>query len=163
MGVSPSKKVHQTLLTSSTFTSTCTTTYTDSLTLSQSQGILPYQLYPTSLRLHQSLISTCPLIDKWAPDPPSRLHVDSAYKSLRRTNHRTSETLDSAEFRDFAAVLFTNVVVENAGKAVLSRVPVGIVGIAGVAVVAKVGRGFVATAVGAYALGVATSVYLSLG
>ncbi|KAK9725150.1 hypothetical protein RND81_05G125400 [Saponaria officinalis] len=165
MGTSPSKRVQETLQNSTEFNSACSTTFTESLSLTQhtSQGIFPYQLLSASTHLHQSLSSTCHLVHKWVPSPPSHHLVDAAYHSLRRRRNYPLETLDSGQFRDFAVELFANAVVLNARKAVLSRVPVGVVGIAGVAAVGKVGKEFVSAAVGAYALGVVTSVYISLG
>ena len=58
--------------------------------------------------------------------------------------------------------LYADAVVSNAGKALLCRVPIGIAGIAGIGAVTRSGKDLVGTAIGVYALGVATSVFLSL-
>lgn len=58
--------------------------------------------------------------------------------------------------------VFTDAVVSNAGKEVLKRVPLGVAGIAGVGLIVKPGKEILGAAIGAYALGVATSIYLSL-
>jgi len=52
--------------------------------------------------------------------------------------------------------------VGNAGKAILGRLPLGVAGIVGVGAVVKGGKEVVGAAIGVYALGVVTSVYLSL-
>lgn len=57
---------------------------------------------------------------------------------------------------------FVDAVVSNAGAEVLKRLPLGVAGIAGFAVVVKPGKDIVVAAVGAYALGVVTSIYLAL-
>lgn len=51
---------------------------------------------------------------------------------------------------------------ENARKAVMWRVPIGVAGIAGVGAATRSGKELIGTAIGAYALGVATSISLSL-
>ncbi|KAL9240671.1 hypothetical protein vseg_014862 [Gypsophila vaccaria] len=165
MGASPSKRVKQTLENSAAFTTAVTTTFTDTPHPSSTATLLPYQLHPAVLHLHQSLSlsATCPLINKWAPSPPPRHLVDSAYRHLRLRHRREDDTIDAGEFRELAVEVFATAVVEGAKAAVVRSVPVGVVGIAGVAVVGKVGREVVAAAVGAYALGVVTCVYLSLG
>lgn len=66
------------------------------------------------------------------------------------------------EFKEFAVAAFADAVVSSAGKEVLKRLPLGVAGIAGIGVVVKPGKEVVAAAIGAYALGVVTSIYLSL-
>lgn len=59
-------------------------------------------------------------------------------------------------------VLYASAVVGNAGKALLGRVPIGVAGIAGIGAVTGSRKDLVGAAIGVYALGVATSIYLSL-
>lgn len=58
--------------------------------------------------------------------------------------------------------LFAGAVVENAGKAVMFRVPIGIAGIAGIGAATRSGKDLVGAVIGVYSLGVATSIFLSL-
>ncbi|KNA24263.1 hypothetical protein SOVF_017230 [Spinacia oleracea] len=163
MGISASKRVSHHFRTSQEFTSSCNTIFSDLQTLTQhaSPGqIFAYQLPDAALRLHNSLSS--PPLKTWCPSPPSRAQVDGAYRSLRRKSP-PEETLSSDEFREFAIVMFTDAIVSNASKAVASKVCVGVAGIAGVGMVARIGGGLVGSVIGIYAIGIATSVYVSLG
>lgn len=58
--------------------------------------------------------------------------------------------------------LFTDAVVSNAGKAILQQVPIGVVGILGIGGLTRSGKELVGAAIGVYALGVSTSIYLGL-
>ncbi|OWM67904.1 uncharacterized protein LOC116197457 [Punica granatum] len=152
------------------FDSACDSAFAHCLSLTQHSfpGVFPYQLPAASAHLHRSLSSSLPLVRRWVPSPPSRSQIDSA---LRLVLHQTrpppplpdgTQILGQAEFKQWAAELFGAAVVENAGKAVLTRVPVGIAGIAGLGLVTRSGKELVGSAIGVYALGVATSIYLSL-
>ncbi|XP_039020848.1 uncharacterized protein LOC120152781 [Hibiscus syriacus] len=173
MGISQSatKRVSCTLINLSQFNSACDSVYTQCLALSEQAfpGVLPYQLVTASAHLHQDLTSVHPhpLILRWVPDPPSRSQVDSAFRFV--TRHRENPrsdgeplVLDSPQFKEWAQVLFTDAVVGNAGKALIKRVPVGVLAIAGIGAATRTGKEVVGAAIGVYALGVATSVYLSL-
>ncbi|XVF29473.1 hypothetical protein REPUB_Repub15cG0124100 [Reevesia pubescens] len=174
MGISQSasKRVSTTLTNSSGFNSACDAAYTHCLSLAQHAfpGVLPYQLLPAATHLHQTLTSLDPhpLILRWVPDPPSRSQVDSAFRVVTRNQDKPRNdeeepiVLGSPKFREWAVVLFADAVVGNAGKAVLKRVPVGVLGIVGIGVAAKSRKEVVGAAIGVYALGVATSIYLSL-
>lgn len=59
-------------------------------------------------------------------------------------------------------MVFAEAIVGNATKAVLTRVPIGIAGIAGIGAIARPGKDLIGAAIGIYALGVATSIYVSL-
>ncbi|KAL0366620.1 UNVERIFIED_CONTAM: hypothetical protein Sradi_3552100 [Sesamum radiatum] len=110
------------------------------------------------------LIHSLRLISRWVPRPPDRTQVDRALKTVlsRRVAPEEEITLGEAEFKEFAVEVFTYAVVSSAGREVLKRVPLGAAGIAGFGVVVKPGKEVVVAAIGAYALGVATSIFLSL-
>lgn len=59
--------------------------------------------------------------------------------------------------------LYSELIVSNVKKDVGLKLPIGAAGIAGVGMVTKSGMEVVATVIGVYAVGVATSVYLSIG
>ncbi|OIT37236.1 PREDICTED: uncharacterized protein LOC109241067 [Nicotiana attenuata] len=168
MGLSASKRVTRSLQNSSEFNLACDSVYDDCLSLSQHAfpGVKPYQLFSASERLHASLYLSVPLITNWVKSPPTRLQVDKAFKvvSTRRSGEeKESEiVLGTTEFKEFAVEVFADAVVSCAGKELLKRFPVGAIGIVGVGAVVKPGKELVAAAIGAYALGVATSVYVSL-
>ncbi|XP_076943081.1 uncharacterized protein LOC143613187 [Bidens hawaiensis] len=155
MGLSPSKQVAGTLISSPEFAASCTTVYNQSLS-STFSGIPRYQIASAADRLYQTL--HLPLIDKWVTSPPTRSQID---KSLKRTVPPPEGdgivTLGESEFKDFAVDLYTAVIVSNAEKAVLVKV------VSGVGVVVRSGVMVVGTLVGVYAVGVATAVYLSFG
>ncbi|CAK9142668.1 unnamed protein product, partial [Ilex paraguariensis] len=158
------------------FNSVCDSVYEDCLTLTQHAlpGVKPYQLVSASERLHCSHTTLhFLLITKWVPQPLSRSQVDRTFKAItiRRSKNMPPAqvqkeegevVLGPVEFKEFARELFTNAVVSNAGKAVWKSVPIGVAGIAGVGAVTKSGKEVVGTVIGVYALGVATSIYLSL-
>ncbi|KAK6255448.1 hypothetical protein QUC31_017102 [Theobroma cacao] len=173
MGISQSasKRVSTTLTNSPQFSSACDSTYAHCLSLTQQAfpGVLPYQLSTAANHLHETLTSLHPhpLILRWLPSPPTRYQVDSAFRFVTRHQHehRNDEeqlVLGPPQFREWAVVLFADAVVGNAGKAVLKRVPVGVLGIVGIGAAARSGKEVVGAAVGVYALGVATSIYLGL-
>ncbi|KAJ4723625.1 Transmembrane protein [Melia azedarach] len=171
MGLSASKRVKTSLSNASEFDSACDSAYNHCLSLSQHafDGVLPYQLLTASDHIHHHLLSLPqppPIILKWVPDPPTRSQVDSAFKTVTRFHRRNEdEKLDvigSTRFKEWAVVLYADAVVGNAGKALLSRVPIGVAGIAGIGVVTRSGKELIGTAIGVYALGVATSIYLGL-
>ncbi|XAR71067.1 hypothetical protein NMG60_11028163 [Bertholletia excelsa] len=171
MGLSASKRVSRSLNESEAFNSACDSVYEQCLSLGQHAfpGVRPYQLCSATDRLHQYLTNTHlhPLVKKWLPSPPTRLQVDNAYRVVvtRYKSAAAGEeepSMSPPEFKAFAVEVFTKAIVSNAGKAVLRRVPIGIAGIAGVGVVTRTGKDLVGTAIGVYALGVATSIYLGL-
>ncbi|KAI8003163.1 hypothetical protein LOK49_LG08G02028 [Camellia lanceoleosa] len=172
MGLSASKRVSRSFDSSPDFNSACDSVFEECLNLAQHAfpGVKPYQLRSATDRLHHSLLSTShphPLVKKWVPNPPTRSQVDNAYELVvtRRSSNENEEeqpSLGPIEFKAFATEVFTNAVVSNAGKAVLQRVPIGIAGIAGIGVVTRSGKDLVGTVIGVYALGVASSIYLSL-
>ncbi|CAK7322679.1 unnamed protein product [Dovyalis caffra] len=173
MGISASKRVKTTLSNSQEFNSACDSTFTHCLSLTQHafQSVLPYQLPTAATHLHTILTTTptaAPLILKWVPSPPTRTQIDRALRMVTNKKpgpaHEEKEglILGSAQFREWALVLFTEAAVGNAGKAILGRLPLGVAGILGVGAVVKGGTEVVGAAIGVYALGVATSVYLSL-
>ena len=104
------------------------------------------------------------LILKWVPDPPSGAQVDSAFKKVthNRPKDESSDVIGLTRFKEWAVVLYVDAVVGNAGKAVLSQVPIGIAGIAGIGALTRSRRELIGTAAGAYAVGIATWIYLSL-
>ncbi|KAE9450451.1 hypothetical protein C3L33_17648, partial [Rhododendron williamsianum] len=146
MGLSPSKRVSETLTNSPDFTSTCTSVYQDCLTLAQHAfpGVQPYQLSHATSLLHHSLSSTHPLLKTGSPP-------------LRPGPVSTAPTEP-----EFAVEVFTGAVVDNATAAVVKRVPIGVVGIVGVGLGVRAGKDLVGALVGVYSVGVAASVYLSL-
>ncbi|XP_009630894.1 uncharacterized protein [Nicotiana tomentosiformis] len=168
MGLSASKRVTRSLQNSSEFNSACDSVYDDCLSLSQHAfpGVKPYQLFSAAERLHVSLYPSVPLITNWVKSPPTRLQVDKAFKvvstRLSGEEKESEIVLGNTEFKEFAVEVFVDAAVSGAGKELLKRVPVGAIGIVGVGVVVKPGKELVAAAIGAYALGVATSVYVSL-
>lgn len=66
------------------------------------------------------------------------------------------------EFKEWAVEVFSESVVGNAKKAMASRIPLGIAGIAGIGAMTRSGQNLIGAAIGVYAIGVATSVLLSL-
>ncbi|XP_044466775.1 uncharacterized protein LOC123196739 isoform X2 [Mangifera indica] len=170
MGLSSSKRVETSFANSAEFDSACNSAYSHCLSLSQHAfpGVLPYQLVTASDHIHQILISnrSHPLILKWVPHPPSRTLVDSAFKKVTLHWHRPEDSsvdvIGPARFKKWAVVLYAEAVVGNAGKALLSRVPIGVAGIAGIGAMTRSGKSLVGAAIGVYAVGVATSIYLSL-
>ncbi|GAA0168419.1 hypothetical protein LIER_23140 [Lithospermum erythrorhizon] len=89
MGISPSKKVSQTLSNSPEFNPSCDSVFNDSLSNTQYafSGIKPYQLLSATQTLHHLLFTSIPIISKWVPTPPDRAQVDRAYEiviGLRR-------------------------------------------------------------------------------
>ncbi|KAJ8563375.1 hypothetical protein K7X08_031827 [Anisodus acutangulus] len=168
MGLSASKRVSNSLQNSSKFNSVCDSVYDDCLSVSQHAfaGVKPYQLFSATERLHASLYPSVPLITNWVKSPPTRLQVDKAFKivSTRRSGEEKESEIElrNDEFKEFAVEVFADAVVSCAGKELLKRVPLGAFGIACVSAVVKPGKELIAAAIGAYALGVATSVYVSL-
>ncbi|XWS13176.1 hypothetical protein CRYUN_Cryun36dG0015100 [Craigia yunnanensis] len=173
MGItqSASKRVSTTLVNSSEFNSACDSAYTHCLSLTQQAfpGVLPYQLLTAANDLHQKLTSLHPhpLILRWVPSPPTHSQVDSAFRFVTRHQHKPRNdeeplVLGHPQFREWAVVLFADAVVGNAGKAVLKRVPVGVLGIVGIGAAVRSGKEVVGATIGVYALGVAASIYLSL-
>ncbi|XP_060171940.1 uncharacterized protein LOC132603074 [Lycium barbarum] len=164
MGLSASKRVSNSLKNSSEFNSACDSVYNDCLSLSQHAfpGVKPYQLLSATERLHVSLYPTVPLITNWVRSPPTRLQVDKALKIVSKEKKEGEIVLGNNEFKEFAVEVFKDAVVLSAGKELMKRVPLGALGIAGVGAVVKPGKELIVAAIGAYALGVATSVYVSL-
>ncbi|KAK9205830.1 hypothetical protein WN943_016100 [Citrus x changshan-huyou] len=181
MGLSASKQVNSSLSNSNEFNSACDSAYSHCLSLTQHafEGVLPYQLLTASNHIHHGLLSLPhppPLVVKWVPHPPSQAQVDLAFKRVSRCHSRRSkeeeeeeeekeekpEVIGSNRFKEWAVVLYASAVVGNAGKALLSRVPIGVAGIAGIGAVTGSRKDLVGAAIGVYALGVATSIYLSL-
>ncbi|KAL8491786.1 hypothetical protein ACS0TY_023401 [Phlomoides rotata] len=166
MGLSASKRVQNTFRTSSEFNSACSAVFADCLSLSQHAfaGVRPYQLFSAAERLHTILSDSLPIVSKWFPDPPNRAQVDRALETV--LSHRAAQeeqtALDEVEFKEFAVAAFTDAVVSGAGKEILKRLPVAVAGITGFGVVVKPGKEVVAAVIGAYALGVVTSIYISL-
>lgn len=69
--------------------------------------------------------------------------------------------LDEVQFKAFAIEVFVDAVIEGARREFLTRLPIGVVGIAGFGMLVKPGRGVLAAAIGAYALGFAANIYLA--
>ncbi|XP_021893065.1 uncharacterized protein LOC110811021 [Carica papaya] len=178
MGVSASKRVKNSLANSRSFDSACDSAYAHCLSLTQHafEGVLPYQLLAASAHLHHTLFTLrLPLVIKWVPFPPTRAQVDSALRAVTRKRHENDGkssvscpedegalVLGPALFKEWALVVFAEAIVGNATKAVLTRVPIGIAGIAGIGAIARPGKDLIGAAIGIYALGVATSIYVSL-
>ncbi|KAL2456875.1 hypothetical protein Fot_56630 [Forsythia ovata] len=169
MGLSASKRVELALHNSPEFNAASDSIYTQCLSQAQHAfpGVKPFQLFSATVYLHQTLFRSLPLISKRVPHPPNRDQVDRAYKTVIsrlsvQQDKRDESVLDEVEFKAFAVEVFTNAVVSNAGDEVLKLVPLGVAGIAGVGLILKPGKEVIGAAVGAYALGVATSIYLSL-
>ncbi|KAK9062658.1 hypothetical protein SSX86_019847 [Deinandra increscens subsp. villosa] len=167
MGLSSSKLVAGKLQASSDFNSACDTVFQQSLSLAQQAfpGVPRYQVASASDRLYQTLSDLhLPLIDKWVNSPPTRSQIDHALqRSLPEDEGDSIVTLGDSEFKKFAVDLYTDAIVSNARKDVMVKVPLGVAGIAGVGMVTRSGAEVVATVIGVYAVGVATSVYLSFG
>ncbi|XP_009341145.2 LOW QUALITY PROTEIN: uncharacterized protein LOC103933211 [Pyrus x bretschneideri] len=164
MGISASKRVKSSLSNSPAFDSACDSAFTHCLSLTEHafDGVFPYQLPTASDHLHKTLhtLHPHPLILNWVPSPPTRSLVDSALKAVTRPDH--AQTLGPAQFKRWAVELFAGAIVENAGKAVMFRVPIGIAGIAGIGAATRSGKDLVGAVIGVYSLGVATSIFLSL-
>ncbi|KAL4576643.1 hypothetical protein LXL04_012740 [Taraxacum kok-saghyz] len=167
MGLSSSKRVGVNLRDSPEFSSACETVYEQSLSLAQQAfpGIPRYQLVSASDRLYQTLSDLhLPLIDKWVTSPPTRSQIDKAIQNALPDDEGDAVvTLGEAAFKEFAMNLYTDAIVSNARNAVLLKVPVGVAGIVGIGVATRSGMELVGTVIGVYAVGIATSVYLSLG
>ncbi|CAI9300172.1 unnamed protein product [Lactuca saligna] len=168
MGLSSSKRVAGKLRDSPEFSSACETVYQQFLSLAQQAfpGIPRYQLVSASDSLYQTLSDLhLPLIDKWVTSPPTRSQIDKAIQKAIPEDGDGDEivTLGEVEFKEFAMDLYSDAIVSNAGKAILLKVPVGVAGIVGIGVATRSGMQVVGTVIGVYAVGIATSVYLSLG
>lgn len=166
MGLSASKRVQKALHDSPEFNSACAATYADCLSLSQHAfpGVRPYQLFSAAENLHRTLSQSFRLVSRWVPHPPDRTQVHRALETVlsRRAVREDEIALDEVEFKEFAVEVFSNAVVSSAGMEVLKRMPLGAAGIAGVGVVVRPGKEVLVAAIGAYTVGVATSIYLSL-
>ncbi|KAE9588120.1 hypothetical protein Lal_00002762 [Lupinus albus] len=167
MGVSGSKRVEKSLSNSSEFNSACDSVFSHCLSLTQHafDGVFPYQLKSASDHLHSLLLPRQPLIHRWVPTPPDRIHVDSALRVVTRqitTVSNDDTVIGNTLFKEWAIKLYTDAVLSAASKAVLLSVPVGVAGIAGVGAVSRAGGQFVGTAIGVYSLGVVTSIFLAL-
>ena len=162
MGISGSKRVKTTLSNSPEFHSACDSAYEESLSLAQHAfaGVRPYQLLSAAAHIHRNL-SSFPLIIRWVPSPPSQSQVDSALRVIA-SRVTAADILGPEEFKEWAIEVLTETVVWNARKAVASRIPLGIAGIAGIGAVTRSGQNLIGAAIGVYAVGVATSVFLSL-
>lgn len=165
MGLSASTRVKNSLSQSQEFESAWESAF--SYCLSQTQhafrGVFPYQLYTASDYLYFLLSDTHPhpLILKWLSTPPTRSQVDSALRFITTDDHHDA-LLGPHQFKAWAVHLYTDAVLSSAGKALLFRIPVGIAGIAGIGALTRSGNQFVGTAIGAYSLGVAVSIFLGL-
>ncbi|KAK9141248.1 hypothetical protein Scep_010929 [Stephania cephalantha] len=164
MGSVASKRVEKTLAASPDFTAAVTAAFRRSLDLSEHAfpGVRRYQLYSAAAEIHRDLISGAGhrLVDRWLPSPPTRVQVDRAAAAAAAGGGE--ETLDEEEFMEFAVEAFAEGILGNASRAVLKRVPVGLVGIGGIGVATRSGGGLVGSVMGVYAVGVAIGVYLSL-
>ena len=169
MGLSASKRVKNSLSNSPEFASACDSVFSHCLDLTQHAfpGVLPYQLNTASEHLHM-LLSSHALIQRWVHAPPDRSQVDSAFRLVTRRpssksgDREKDEILGPVLFKDWALELYTDAVLSGAGKALLLRVPVGVAGIAGIGAATRAGGQVVGTAIGAYSLGVAVSIFLAL-
>ncbi|KAJ6741278.1 hypothetical protein OIU79_001239 [Salix purpurea] len=132
MGISASKRVKTTLSNSQDFNSACDSTFTHCLSLTQ--------------HAFQGVL-------------PYQLPTAATYLHTTLTTPAAAAPLI---LKEWALLLFTEAAVGNAGKAILGRLPLGVAGILGVGAVVKGGKEVVGAAIGVYALGVVTSVYLSL-
>ncbi|KAF4352530.1 hypothetical protein G4B88_013360 [Cannabis sativa] len=159
MGISPSKRVKTQLSNSPEFNSACDSAYSHCVSLTQQAfpGVFLYQLNTAAEKLHQILTVDQPhqIILKWVSSPPTLV-------SPTRIWGYDEHTLGPNRFKEWAVELYGSAIVGNANKAVLRRVPIGVAGIVGVGVVTRSGKDLVGTAVGVYALGIATSIYLGL-
>lgn len=169
MGISASKRVKRTLANSPEFDSACHSAYTHCLSLTQHAfpGALPYQLPTASDQIYAAVSTTREprLIIKWVPSPPTRTQIDSALRVVARQQNKKSEEeliLGPAQFKEWALVLYAEAVVGNAGKAIITRVPIGAAGIVGIGAVTRSGTDLIGAAIGVYAIGVAISIYLGL-
>ncbi|XP_071736267.1 uncharacterized protein [Rutidosis leptorrhynchoides] len=167
LSLSSSKRVAGKLNSSPEFITACTTIYQQSISLAQQTfpGILLYQIPSASNRLYETLTTLqIPLIQKWVTAPPTRSQIDKSLQKVTKIDDADAiVVLDEAAFKEFAIELYADLIVANAEKEVLVKVPVGVVGIVGVGVFGRFGVEVVGTVAGVYAVGVATSVYLSLG
>ncbi|KAK7390569.1 hypothetical protein VNO78_25878 [Psophocarpus tetragonolobus] len=156
MGLSASKRVEKSLQNSGDFNSACDSAFSHCLSLTQHafEGVFPYQLKTASDFIHAN--TTHPLIRKWVHAPPDRSAVDAAVPL------NSSDTLPLPLFRKWAHRLYTNVVLSAASKALMLRLPVGVVGIVGIGAVTRPPPQWVASFVGAYSLGVGLSIFLAL-
>uniref|UniRef100_A0A1J3HPU2 Uncharacterized protein n=3 Tax=Noccaea caerulescens TaxID=107243 RepID=A0A1J3HPU2_NOCCA len=168
MGISGSKRVKTSLSNSPEFDSACDSAYEESLSLAQHAfaGVRPYQLLSAATHIHRNLSSLrFPLVVRWVPSPPSQSQVDSALRvtiSRVAVEEEEDDMLGPEEFKEWAVEVFKESVVGNARKAMASRIPLGIAGIAGIGAVTRSSQNLIGAAIGVYAVGVATSVFLSL-
>ncbi|KAL7085875.1 hypothetical protein ACP275_14G304600 [Erythranthe tilingii] len=166
MGLSASKRVQKSLHASPEFNSACAAAYADCLSLSQHAfpGVKPYQLVSAAEHLHTTLSQSLRLISRWVPRSPDRSQIHRALDTVlsRRSVREEEVTLDEAEFKEFAVEVFADAVVSGAGMEVLKKVPLGAAVIAGIGVVVGSGKEVFMAAIGAYAFGLTTSIYLGL-
>ncbi|XP_010517926.1 PREDICTED: uncharacterized protein LOC104793285 [Camelina sativa] len=170
MGISGSKRVKTILSKSPEFDWACDSAYEESLSLAQHAfaGVRPYQLLSAGAHIHRNLSSLrFPLITRWVSSSPSQSQVDSALRVIISRFAAAEEEDDEIllrpeEFKEWALEVFTESVVGNARKAIASRIPLGIFGIAGIGAVTRSSQNMIGATIGVYAIGVTTSVFLSL-
>ncbi|KAI9079344.1 hypothetical protein K1719_038643 [Acacia pycnantha] len=163
MGLLVSTRVKNSLSQSPEFESACEAAFSQCLSQTQHafQGVFPYQLHTASDYLHFLLSDTHPhpLILKWLSTPPACSQVDSALRFISPDDQQDA-VLGPLQFKAWAVHLYTDAILSSAGKALLFRVPIGVAGIASIGALS--GNQFVGTAIGAYSLGVAVSIFLGL-
>ncbi|KAK7325090.1 hypothetical protein VNO77_29162 [Canavalia gladiata] len=161
MGLSASKRVENSLANSPQFDSVIDSAFAHCLSLTQHafQGVFPYQLKTASDYIHVNTSHT--LIHRWVPTPPDRSQVDSAFR-LVSSPSLSHDPLGLVLFKKWAHQLYTDAVLSGATKALMLRLPVGVVGILGIGAVTRPAPQLVGTVVGAYSLGVALSIFLGL-
>ena len=131
MGQSPSKRIEETLSTSSAFQAAVHASFEECMTLSQHSfpGLQFYQLLDASRRIYDKIVmdeddAVSRYKKRYLPQPPSQLQVHTAVKKERfYRGGQKSMAID--EFRIFAISLFRDMGLTTARHRLALYVPLG--------------------------------------
>jgi len=131
MGQSPSKRIEEILSTSSAFQTAIHASFEECMILAQHSfpGLQMYQLLNASTRIYDKIVADQDDVlsrykERWLPQPPSQLQVDSTVKK-ERFFRGGQKSLDIDEFRVFAIVLFRDMGLTTARHRLALYVPLG--------------------------------------
>jgi hypothetical protein len=131
MGQSLSKRIEETLSTSSPFQAAVHASFEECMILSQHSfpGLQLYQLLDASNRIYDKIVIDEDDVisrykERWLPQPPSQLQVDTTVKK-ERFYRGGQQSLSIDEFRIFSIVLFRDMGLTTARHRLALYVPLG--------------------------------------